>query len=198
MPPRRLTREDKRAANRGLILRAAREVFGRRGFYAATIEEIAEQAGLSNGAIYYNFKDKEDLFLALLDERIDERAQGVTATFGDAAAGDQALDVVRSLKANRTWRLLFLEFVTYAARHPKFARRLRAQRAKMRASLSEAFERRLEDHPTPHISSDDLALILIALVNGLVIEELTNPGSVPDDLVSQAMMSLLGPPQHEK
>lgn len=73
MPRRRMTREDKRAANRALILRAAREVFGRRGFYAATIEDIAAEAGLSNGAIYYNFKDKEDLFLALLDERIEER-----------------------------------------------------------------------------------------------------------------------------
>lgn len=194
--PKRLTREDKRAANRGLILHAARDVFGRRGYHAATIEDIAEHAGLSNGAIYYNFNSKQDLFLALLDERIEERAHAVTASLGAGNTDAQARDVVRSLKANRTWRLLFLEFVTYAARNPTFAKKLRAQRAKMRSALNAALERRLANQPARNVPVEDLALILIALVNGLAIEELTNPGSVPDDLLSKAMTALLTPSEH--
>src|SRR6266704_4728198 len=68
MPRRRLTREDKRQANRARILQAARNVFARHGYHGATIGEIADEAGLSNGAVYYNFANKEDLFLALLDQ----------------------------------------------------------------------------------------------------------------------------------
>lgn len=193
MPPKRLTREGKRAANRNLILGAAREVFGSRGYHSATIEEIAERAGLSNGAVYYNFKNKEDLFLALLHDRIDERARAVEDAFGGAGADTQARDVVRSLKANRTWRLLFLEFVTYAARNPRFAKQLRAQRAGMHSALSEAITRANPGRAQREMSAERLSLILIALVNGLAIEELTNPGSVPDDLVSQVATLLLGP-----
>src|SRR6266700_2508468 len=66
MPSRRLTREDKRRANRAKILQAARTVFAQHGYHGATIGEIAGEAGLSNGAVYYNFANKEDLFLALL------------------------------------------------------------------------------------------------------------------------------------
>ena len=51
-PPARLNRAEKREANRGRILEASRAVFIDRGFQAATIDEIAEHAGLSNGAIY--------------------------------------------------------------------------------------------------------------------------------------------------
>ena len=59
MPRRRLTREDKRRANQGRILQAARKVFAQHGYHGATIGEIADEAGLSNGAVYYNFANKE-------------------------------------------------------------------------------------------------------------------------------------------
>src|SRR5437667_7411753 len=83
MPARRLTRQDKRQANRARILQAARTVFAQRGYHGATIEEIAGEAGLSNGAVYYNFASKEDLFFALLD---DWRAELLT-DLGSALPG---------------------------------------------------------------------------------------------------------------
>ena len=43
------------------VLSAALEVFTDRGYAAATVEEIAERAGLTKGAVYYWFRDKEDL-----------------------------------------------------------------------------------------------------------------------------------------
>jgi AcrR family transcriptional regulator len=139
----RPTRGQKREANRERIMRAARAVFGQRGYHTATIEEIAEEAGLSNGAIYYNFASKEDLFLALLDERLDERLEHVRRTFvADAASGDagveeEARDVTRSFKESREWRLLLLEFVVYAARNPGFAKKFKAHKRKLRAALAQ-------------------------------------------------------------
>ena len=67
-PPRR-TQAERRAQTRAKLLKAAGAVFARRGYHEATLEEIAERAGLSKGALYYNFASKEDLFLALLKTR---------------------------------------------------------------------------------------------------------------------------------
>ena len=59
-----------RSARRAQLLAAAREVFGAHGYHAATLEEIAEEAGFSRGVVYSRFKTKADLFLAMLEERI--------------------------------------------------------------------------------------------------------------------------------
>src|SRR3954462_8621721 len=63
------TRAEKNAATTAALLGAAAETFAERGFEAATMDEIAERVGLSKGALYYRYRTKEDLFLALLDQR---------------------------------------------------------------------------------------------------------------------------------
>src|SRR5882762_9680495 len=56
---------------RAALLEAALEVFADRGYRDASVDEIAERAGYSKGAIYFHFSGKDDLFFALLEERID-------------------------------------------------------------------------------------------------------------------------------
>ena len=197
---RRPTRAQKREANRDRILRAARDVFGARGYYAATIEQIADEAELSNGAIYYNFKNKEELFLALLDARIDERLQHVSqavAAGGESAAGErtvqeEARDITRSFKESREWRLLLLEFVVYAARNPAFAARFKEHKRQLRAALAEILEQHLSAHGiTPSMPIDQLALVVTGLAGGLAVEELSDPGSVSDELLGDALALLV-------
>jgi AcrR family transcriptional regulator len=65
---KRLTREESKAQTRGDLLRAANRLFLRRGFHATSINDVAEAAGVTRGAVYSNFETKEDLFLALLQE----------------------------------------------------------------------------------------------------------------------------------
>ena len=71
----RLTRAEQGERNRGLVLAAARRVFLERGYAGATLEAIAEEAGFSKGVVYSQFAGKPDLFLALLEARIAERAE---------------------------------------------------------------------------------------------------------------------------
>jgi AcrR family transcriptional regulator len=200
---RRLNRADKREANRARILAAARKVFGARGFHAATIEEIAEEAGLSNGAIYYNFDSKGDLFLALLEERSDERIRHMRHTLAKASLADardlaldqEARDATRSLKESGEWRLLLLEFSAHAARTPSLAPKLQAHKRRLRAALAELLDRRLSTRgASPPIPVDQLALAAIGLSNGLAIEELADPGSVPDELLGDLLALLVKPP----
>jgi AcrR family transcriptional regulator len=188
---KRATRAEKREANRARILRAARTVFGAKGYTGATIEEIADEAGLSNGAIYYNFDSKEALFLALLDERLDERLEHVRGTIGAGGGGalrDEARDVTRSFKESREWRVLLLEFVVYAARNPRFGAQFAEHKRRLRATLADALRSRGAPLPLP---PDQLALAMTGLANGLAVEELADPGSVSDELLGDTLVLLL-------
>src|SRR3954470_9613631 len=71
----RLSRTEQAAVNRQALLEAARVVFLRAGYHGTTVEAIARQAGFTIGALYSRFEGKADLYLALLEERIDARAE---------------------------------------------------------------------------------------------------------------------------
>src|SRR5213593_1636928 len=118
-PPRR-TQAERRAQTRAKLLKAAGAVFARRGYHEATLDEIADRAGLSKGALYYNFASKEDLFLALLADRLDAR-------LGDAAgAGPRAFEAfVAALERDPRWAPLFFEFVAWSGRDARRRARLR-------------------------------------------------------------------------
>ena len=68
-PKRKRMKADQR---RQEIIRAATEVFARNGFGGSTTREIAENAGISEAMIYSHFRNKEDLYTAIIDERLQE------------------------------------------------------------------------------------------------------------------------------
>jgi AcrR family transcriptional regulator len=201
MPSRRLTREDKRLANRARILQAARNVFAQHGYHGATIGEIAAEAGLSNGAVYYNFANKEDLFLALLDQWRAELIAAVQAAAGRPGSGgpahsfqDEMRHVIGTLNRGREWRLLLFEFVTYAARNPDFRERFAAGRQNFTAALAAALADRLAAHRLqPVVPPEQLAVLVSALVNGLALDDLTEPGAIPENLLAAALLALIDP-----
>lgn len=57
--------------DRQYIFDAAAEIFTRKGYHKTTVEEIAAAIGVSKGTIYYYFKNKEELYLAIIREGID-------------------------------------------------------------------------------------------------------------------------------
>ena len=80
-----LTPERRRELTKTALVEAAADVFAKRGFEGASLEEIAEAAGFSRGAIYSNFGSKEDLMLAVV-ERYNETLVGAfSETLGRAA-----------------------------------------------------------------------------------------------------------------
>src|SRR4051795_10735510 len=75
MPVERWTPERRRELTRTTLIAAAAEVFGRRGFEGASLEEIAETAGFTRGAIYKTFGNKEELFFAVSDQDFATKVQ---------------------------------------------------------------------------------------------------------------------------
>ena len=136
---KRLSRAEQAERNRALVLAAARRVFLARGYHGATLEQIADEAGFSKGVVYSQFEGKADLFLALLEARIEERAAenarlaeslpagGLLALLDHLARGDQATP---------GWLLLVIEFRVHAARDPVLSRRYAAAHARTVEALA--------------------------------------------------------------
>lgn len=78
-------RAEHSAATRAALIRVARRMFAERGYAATSTEEVVRRARVTRGALYYYFRDKRDLFLAVLDEEQKKLA----AKANEAAAAKQ-------------------------------------------------------------------------------------------------------------
>ncbi|MGH9012602.1 MAG: TetR/AcrR family transcriptional regulator [Acidimicrobiia bacterium] len=196
MATARLTREEKKARTRERLLEAAATVFARRGFVAASLDEIAEEAGLTKGAVYSNFESKEDLVFAVLDDNFSRRLHDIVGSVDfDAPAEEQIRSSGLMLMArNREeeWLLLLsFEFLTYAARNPEFRARYNTGHRKSLATMAEIIRSVTEEHGwTSPLPPEQLAIVANALGVGLAVERLQNPDGVPDELFG-TVLSLL-------
>jgi AcrR family transcriptional regulator len=195
-PHRRLTRAESKARTREQLLDAAADVFGRRGFDGATVEEIAETAGYSTGALYSNFANKEELFVELLSAR---RTRGTSRRVSllagileaDAAHRD---DPLRGLTeffvrfADRDAGALEAEFWLYAVRHPEamgiIAERQREQVDALELLIERTLRRIGAD---PGVPVRDVTIAVVGLFQGLVRRRRVDASAVPDELFAQAM-----------
>src|SRR5688500_775508 len=98
MPTARMTRSEQRAANGRRLTAAARRVFLRDGFHGATLDQVAEEAGFTKGAVYSRFDSKAALFLALLDERTEQNLRQY-ARLADEA--ESARELATAIAATR-------------------------------------------------------------------------------------------------
>ena len=193
----RLTRAEQRDQTRTRLLDAAEKVFVERGFHAASVDEVAEEAGYSKGAVYSNFENKDELFLAVLERRVDSRALAVGDLVPDdkpiteqaEQAGDAFLEVFLQ---QSQWSLLLMEFATYAARHPKLREQFALRNRRMRDAMAKLIEHHLGALGLQStMSSADLATVLFALGDGFIMTKLIDPDDIHDDLFGQALVLML-------
>jgi AcrR family transcriptional regulator len=200
---KRLTRAEQAARNRALVLDAARRVFLARGYHGATLEQIADEAGFSKGVVYSQFESKADLFLALLEARISERAAGnarVAESLVNRGGLQAFLDhLARGDQATPGWGLLVIEFRVHAARDAELSRRYAAVHARTveaLAGLLAAIWAR--DGRVPAIAPRRLAELMLAFSTGATLEQAANPdalgGRRADATLAQLLEPLAWPP----
>jgi len=188
---KRENRAEKQARTRAELIATAAEVFAQRGYGGASIEGIAEQAGYTHGAVYSNFESKADLFLAVFEEYMAERARELAAT-QVGVAEDAPLEAraraladqwMERLARDRASVVLHMEFIAHAARDPEMAGRFGSRSAALREAVAHYIagyqEEAGEEFALP---PDDLALVLRALGIGLAVEALVSPDAVRGDL----------------
>ena len=119
-----LTPERRRQQTREHLLAAAAEVFAQRGFHGASLDEVAAVAGFTKGAVYSNFKNKEDLFLALFRANYEREMQALRTALEDSEVPPEArlsdfVGLIRDqTRLDGNFGLLYQEFWIYAARNP--------------------------------------------------------------------------------
>src|SRR5947208_1737022 len=137
MPVERWTRERRREQTRTALLDAATEVFAQRGFDGASLDEIADAAGYTRGAIAFNFGTKEDLFLAVVERHNDALTEAYAKVLVGQGRDTPLEDVAavwRKMEAGDTdTMLLVLELRLFALRNPDAREKIAA------------FERRTEE-----------------------------------------------------
>ncbi|AEF41728.1 TetR/AcrR family transcriptional regulator [Hoyosella subflava] len=196
-----INRRTPRAEVRDRLLQAASTVFAERGFAGATMQQVAATAGFTTGALYSNFTNKDDLFFELFDREVTGRIAAVRAILGQAdltvineatalAAGQQ---LTAAMQQSREWQLLFTEFWLRAVRDDQLRERWVEKRRDYHQQLTELADEALTGWGAgAAVSARTLMFTILALNNGLAIEELADPGSVPTDTIGTVLVRLLG------
>jgi AcrR family transcriptional regulator len=175
-------------------LEAAARVFAQRGFHAATVEEVAEEAGFSTGAVYSNFEGKGDLFMALFEEHVAAQVRDYTELFGrgrtiDEQARGGADAWMRLLTEDPDFFPLYIEFWSHAVRDPELRSRYAASFGAFRDTFARLIEAgaRAQGYELEPAFAERLGTVVNALGNGLALEKLTDPEGVPDELLGWAL-----------
>jgi AcrR family transcriptional regulator len=170
-----MTRAESKQHTRNAVLAAARKVFARDGFHGATLERVAEEAGFTKGAVYSAFDSKADLFMAVYEARVAERALRARQdheTFEQAArAGAQEWREI--MREQRDWSAALTEFWVYASRDPDLRERFGAAHRAWRRTVATTIEdAAASEGRTLPASGERLATMILALGNGLALENL--------------------------
>jgi AcrR family transcriptional regulator len=192
-----MSRAEQVERNRELVLDAARRVFLERGYAGATVDAIALEAGFSKGVVYSQFAGKPDLFLALLERRIAERA----VENAEATEGMTGLDGFRQLmllNARRSedsaWPELLIEFRLIAARDPELNRRYARLHSRSLENLGETVRRVLvRGGLTPVHPPGVLAELIFALDAGRVLERAAGTSKLETETLVDLVARLVKP-----
>jgi AcrR family transcriptional regulator len=193
---KRLSRAERTAANRALVLAAARGVFLARGYHGATLEQIADEAGFSKGVVYSQFESKADLFLALLEARVEERAEE-NVRAARSLAGDGGLQALlehltRGDQATPGWLLLVIEFRVHAARDPVLSRRYAAVHARAVEGVAQALATVIGQGGVGlAVRPRRLAELALALSTGTTLEQAASPEALGGPRVAEQLAQVL-------
>lgn len=195
----RLDRRTRRARaeardGRSALLDAAAQVFAEQGYREASVDAIARKAGFSKGAVYWHFASKEDLFFALLEERVDRPMREMIVLLESAPpeqdmAPEASLRFVELLERQRDLVLLDNEYRSLAFRDRRLRARYALRKADLRGALARALTLRVRHLGGPSLgtSAERVASAFMALADGLALERLVDPEAVPDDLLGEIL-----------
>ncbi len=169
--------ELKTKETRALLLAAAETIFVRDGYEGAELGEVAALAGRTKGAIYAQFKNKEDIFLALVESRSNCHRAQMKALLDRSTTIHGNIAALRSfylkLAEDRAWSILLLEFKLFTTRHPSARQRLQNLYRDLLSLDDEAkYASYLGEAPKDKdaISRVVLVQVMQPMISGLVLE----------------------------
>ena len=194
----RLTRRERQALTRDRLIEVASEELLRCGFRGTALERVAEAAGFSKGAVYSNFASKEELVLAVLDQRFRHRLDTLRDRLEAAPERvEDRLDTFSTwwaeLITEQGWGVLIFELASHSRDKPEIRQQMTQREvaivdfvAMLIASEAERFDITLA------MSARDLATVLVSLGSGLSFSAMLEPSTPVDVMATVARLVLLG------
>jgi AcrR family transcriptional regulator len=186
-----LTQVQRKQRTRADLVETARRAFLARGFNGASLDEIAEAAGYSKGAVYSNFAGKAELFLAVLDAHFERRGRSYAEI---ALDGDDVEESYRAVARFRLeaegrepdWEPLLLEFWTYAARRPDLRDAVSERRERFLDSIADLISELAARHGVTYtIPVREVARGSAALLRGMVVDRMLDSAATSIDAVAE-------------
>lgn len=179
MPGQRAPEEERKEQ----ILRAALTIATRERLEGLSTRRVASEAGLSNGLVFFHFKTKDALLVALLDWLLEETA--VPEIDADLLRIPSALDRLLELLRREIARLLversrvelFFDYWVMGTRHPEIRQRIRGALERYRALLRPMAEEIVAEAPErfPGVSAEGLAAVVVGFIEGCAVQAVIDP-----------------------
>jgi AcrR family transcriptional regulator len=189
---RRRPKGDKRERTRAALLDAARDVTREKGFDNTTLLDVARRAGMTTGAIYGNFKNRDDLFMALAERQWSAiRPRFVPGSSFAEKMQALASAVLASLPEREDAAAGALRFRAYALGHDEVRIQFRDTMADGYDAGAAFFRREVDDADLP-MPPEILARVINAMIEGLTFQRFLTPELMPDAVFYDAFAALAG------
>lgn len=193
--PRRRPKGDKRARTRAKLIETARQLVEEKGYDQTTLQEVARRAGMSNGAVYGNFKNREDLFAAIGPTywpRVPIRAEPGSSFAEIMRAFAEA--TIAAMPARRRAGPGRLKGLAYALTNEALRLRSEEEAAARYAAAADWWRRAVPDEGQLPMPPEVLVRVLGALIEGLTFQRLLTPDLITDEVIHTAFAALAHEP----
>ena len=194
---RKQPKGDKRDRTRAKLLEAARSLIREKGHENTTLEDIAERAGMTTGAIYGNFKNRDELFISLgLTYWPPIKPQVKPGASFRAIMRAMAEATIAAIPDRRAAAVGRLTGLAYTLTHEEMRAQVREFKARSYA-FGEQWLRAVTKEEELPMPADQLVRVLHAMIEGLVFQRLLTPELVPDEIFRAAFGALAKKPDEE-
>ena len=188
------TQKERAALTREKILASAYKIFVRDGFEASKLEEIAAAAGYTRGAFYKRFKNKEELFVEVAGQQIEEHISKVLDGVHSGTDAKSKIQIFlqqfnESMVAGQNLGVLMLEFSLFVFRHPRMKKHLTSLNDQINDGIRKTFEEIYANTDLKNISLPTIGIGFYSLAQGLTLQKIMN-GSLITTQTSSDLLQL--------
>ena len=183
--------QEKSQQTREELMASAVTLFGRKGFVNTSIAEITKGAGYAKGNFYRYWKSKDDLFLAIMKERMGAYRRARQGALARADSLETVLNVLldflETIIDDENWSKIFLEFTIHASRSDGLREELNSGEHRLSPDL---FAELIGPHKTSSFSPKKLGGLTTALFEGYLIQSILGMGVLDRQDLRKAILML--------
>jgi len=189
--------EQLREQRKAQLLAAALRVFSRQGFHAATVSDVAAEAGVSQGTVYHYFDCKESLLLAAYTQwaQASLRDEIEQALQSEPTAARKLALIAQAATARVTSSLQLceasVEFWSHIQRNTEIRKGFRRMFEAMAVDVAEVIQQGIDAGEFRAIDAKVTARLLIAVYDGLVLQWLADKKGIDWEACTQTLMALI-------